>query len=697
MSKTMTETPNEYDDLLEGSDHPWRKRIIGLVALAGLIAVGAYVLWSIVLGGGGSSAAETQTATVQRGSIALTVSTTGVAVAQSTADLSFEQSGTVSAVNVALGQEVKQGEILAEIEPDELESAVTTAELNLASAQAQLDDLLAEPTASERASADQSLLQAQASLDEAEDALQDVLDGPSDTELRAAEQAVASAQSQLAKAEESREGLYSASDDAVAAAEQALEKAQDALDNAELAADSAGDGVSSAEAALYSAETDYCGSSEEDVSRCATRGAYCYGLDYDVSFCTGRAAPVSSEDQDTLQDVTTGGEPEPAAKAASVFAANASYLNALASKNSADDAVESARADLEAAQADLEEAKEGPSSTDIAAADVEVAAAQLALDEADANLDELKAGPTEEDVADAQNNVDAATAALAVAQAKWDDVYDGADALEIELQRGQVRQAEEAVEEAQQNLEDAQLTAPFDGTVAELNITVGDEVGGGAADAAIVLSTPDAVYLSLTITESDVTSVQVGQSGIATFDALEGQAFPITIESVGTNPTTTQGVVTYQAQASVQTGSFAGAAGAASSGAASESAAPTGTAAADTAAKPLPGMNASVTITVAQAQDVLTVPESAIQTEGPNSVVEVLNDDGTTENVIVQTGLSDGSNIEITQGLEEGQTVVISSRAATASAAATQTAATQQGAMPEGGMPPGGPTEGSAP
>jgi MYXO-CTERM domain-containing protein len=44
MNEIMTETPNEYDDLLEGADHPWRKRIIGLLALAALVAAGAYAL-----------------------------------------------------------------------------------------------------------------------------------------------------------------------------------------------------------------------------------------------------------------------------------------------------------------------------------------------------------------------------------------------------------------------------------------------------------------------------------------------------------------------------------------------------------------------------------------------------------------------------------------------------------------------------
>jgi multidrug efflux pump subunit AcrA (membrane-fusion protein) len=112
-------------------------------------------------------------------------------------------------------------------------------------------------------------------------------------------------------------------------------------------------------------------------------------------------------------------------------------------------------------------------------------------------------------------------------------------------------------------------------------------------------------------------------------------------------------------------------------------------------------MNASVTITVDQAQDVLTVPSQAIQTEGFRSVVEVQKDDGSTEKVAVQTGLTDGTNTEITQGLEEGQTVVITGRAATS---ANQTTGFPQGGfniiIGEGGPEGGGPSfrsEGSAP
>ena len=736
----MSKKVNEYDDLLDGTEHRWRNRLIGLVVLAALVALGAYALWAIVLSDGGSSAAGVQTATVEKGSITKTFSTTGVAVAQSTASLSFGQAGVVSAVNAALGQEVKQGEILAEIVSDELQSSVTTAEVNLASAQAKLDDLQNGPTKSDLASADQSLTQAQGNYDQAERALQDLLDGPSESELRSAEQAVASAQSQLIKAQTSSTDLYSASDDAVAAAEDAVTKAEDALANAKRTAANANDSLVMAKISLLSAAATYCDTKGhlslthvcgDDIHIPLTDSTVHQLTDSisDEITASGEITVAGAVSDDVQQgpeptaeptvEPTPSPTPEPTAEAASgstasenivkaatsLISANSSYKNAQASKSSADNAIVSAEADIETSKNDLAEAKNGPSSADIAAADVAVASAQLALDDANAKLAELKQGSTQDDLDDTQRNLDAATAGLVVAQAKRDDVYDGADPQDIALQRDQVRQAELSVKQARKNLEKAQIIAPFDGTVAALNIEVGEEVGASGGDAAITLNTPDALRLRLTITESDVLDVEADQSGTALFDAVGERPFPIVIDSVGTNPTTTQGVITYEAWARILTGLPTGAAGALPSGASRRGAALAGTpvpggtppagigelpVGADTSAKPLPGMNASVTIIVDQAQDVLVVPAQAIQTEGFRSVVEVQKDDGSTEKVAVQTGLTDGTNTEITQGLEEGQTIVITGR--TASAQATQTAGFPQGGFGfrEGGFESGG-------
>jgi len=859
----MSEALSDYGDLLDGAEHRWRNRLVGLAALAVLVGAGAYALWAVVLSGGGSATAEIQTATVQRGSISKTVSTTGTVAAQSTTDLSFDQSGRVSAVHVTLGQKVKAGDVLAELESDELQDALTTAEVNLSSAQTRLSQLLKGSTESELASADQSLVQAQASYDQANRALQDLLEGPIASERLSAEQAVVSAQAnydqanralsdltaaptdserlsaeqgvtsaqaqldqanralsdlqapptaseqlsaqqavtsaqaQLDQAEASRAQLDSASEDAIAAAEAAVTKAQNALDNAERTAANAADSLTSAGLSLTAEETAYC-AIDNTLSPPTS-----------PSFCTTGAAPISSTDEAALLNIKATGTPAAlATHAASVLLASTSYKNALSTKASADAAVQSAQVDLAAAQSDLAKAEQGPSSEDIAKADAAVTAAQQALDAANAKLAELNQGPTQSELATAQENVKTATAALdtakaklaelgqgpmqsdlekaqgnvetaaaaldvakaklaelnqgsteseietaqdnvetaaaalAATQAKVNETYAGSTPEDIALQRNQLQLAELSVKQAQKNLEGAKLVAPFDGTVAALNVEVGEVVAGAGGDAAIVLNTPDAVRLNLTITESDLPNVKAGQSGTAVFDALEGSEFPIVIDSVGVSPTTTQGVVTYQVRARFVTGATAGTTGATPQGtpggrrstlggAAGASATPpagvpavgatppagvgapggnaappvgtpvagatpaagvsTPQATATSEAKPLPGMNATVTIIVAQAQNVLVIPDRAIQTEGQNSVVEVQKDDGSTERLVVETGLSDGTNTEIVRGLEEGQTIIIPGRATT-SAQATPRTGTQGGGITFefGGGPPGG-------
>ena len=71
------------------------------------------------------------------------------------------------------------------------------------------------------------------------------------------------------------------------------------------------------------------------------------------------------------------------------------------------------------------------------------------------------------------------------------------------------------------------------------------------------------------------------------------------------------------------------------------------------------GMNASATITTEERKDVLTLPMNALQEQGDRTFVYTEQDaegnlSGETE---IQTGLTDGNTVEITDGLEEGDTV----------------------------------------
>ena len=138
-----------YDDLLDIPEHHLRNRIIAVAVVAAIVAGATYGVYSMFFSGGGTTQAQAQTATVDRGNVTKSVSTSGVVSAQQTTQLAFQESGKVTAVNVALGQTVKQGDVLAEVDPSDMQTALDTANGNLLTAQLKLNQLLQGSTASQ--------------------------------------------------------------------------------------------------------------------------------------------------------------------------------------------------------------------------------------------------------------------------------------------------------------------------------------------------------------------------------------------------------------------------------------------------------------------------------------------------------------------------------------------------------------------
>ena len=69
------------------------------------------------------------------------------------------------------------------------------------------------------------------------------------------------------------------------------------------------------------------------------------------------------------------------------------------------------------------------------------------------------------------------------------------------------------------------------------------------------------------------------------------------------------------------------------------------------------GMSATCEIIIESAEDVIAVPVEAIQTSDEGKYVVVINDDGTTTNTIVETGISSDAYIEIKSGITENTKV----------------------------------------
>ncbi len=147
---------------------------------------------------------------------------------------------------------------------------------------------------------------------------------------------------------------------------------------------------------------------------------------------------------------------------------------------------------------------------------------------------------------------------------------------------------------------------------------------------AFTLSPDETMNLTISVDELDILSIAEGQSADIIFDALENQTFTGTVTSISGTASVNGGVAKYTVEIEMEKDD-----------------------------NMRIGMNASATIKVEDAEDILLIPSAALQERGDSTFVYTgQSEDGTlTDEVEVETGLSDGSNVEITSGLSEGDTV----------------------------------------
>jgi HlyD family secretion protein len=338
-----------------------------------------------------------------------------------------------------------------------------------------------------------------------------------------------------------------------------------------------------------------------------------------------------------------------------------------------------AEANLAAAQARLDQLK-NPSPADVAAAQASVASAEAALAQ-------LKT-PTQTDLTIAKSDLDKAQAAVARAQAEYDRIggannpliamtpqalalqqatLDYQKALAIYTAKtsptdSQLKQAQAAVEQARAQLirltnpspadlssaqanidqaraardlakvrlEDTILRAPFDGIVTRVDLDLGSFVAAGR----VVITVADASELrvKLSIDETDIARVKVGQEVAINLDAYPDVTIKARVTDVAAVATLTQGVVTYLVTVTLTPE--------------------------DVPVKI--GMTANANIVVAHRENVLLVPNRAVRALGNKRLVTVPRGQGQTEDVEVKLGMANDQETEVVSGVSEGQPLVIS-------------------------------------
>jgi len=148
-------------------------RWIILAVVVVVLVVGGLFLWRGVAAR--NAAVEVQTATVERGTLRVTVTASGSIEPAEEVNLSFDLPGRVAGVAVDLGDQVQEGQPLAWLETDELERAVAQAEINLRQAELRLERLQEPADEADIRQAEHAVAQAAAALEVAQLNLTSVL------------------------------------------------------------------------------------------------------------------------------------------------------------------------------------------------------------------------------------------------------------------------------------------------------------------------------------------------------------------------------------------------------------------------------------------------------------------------------------------------------------------------------------------
>ena len=549
-----------------------KKKIIGVVCgVVAVAVVGGYLL----LNQNSGAAVMVSTETLQQMDLQNTVSLTGVVESETDRKVYSTLSYLVESVNVQVGDVVQAGDVLAQLDTEQLE-------MDIAQQQAAVD-----------ASNSQSAHQIEVNRKAYENAVENYENGldsnaisaesgvnQAESSLTQAEYGVDSAQLQVDAAEaavrDARENYYITRDQLngnIDDAREALDEAEDALAEAQAAYNSAvaeanlqvsgaQSALTAASQALTEAETEWNQFQEkhrQEYEKAQTEWSTAKTAYEDAYIAYNKAVAEGKDESEILS------------LAGDMNKAEAAYNAAQTEYDQVKAEWEPEQAKYEAAQAAYEDAQAAYATASSAASSVEssaysgVASAQTGVASAEAQLDaarDARNGSTltqlEQGIASANRSVDSAELQEDIAKAQQDAAEQSADTakqqqaatensiaqqidtLKDNLIGSQIaaqstKSQEIAIQSLQDTLADATITAPVSGVVTAVYAEEG-QPGNGLL---FVIEDTDALKITTNIREYDVGNIEVGM--------------PVVIRSDATGDKEISGTVTYIAPAANKT------------------------------------------------------------------------------------------------------------------------------------------------
>jgi RND family efflux transporter MFP subunit len=228
----------------------------------------------------------------------------------------------------------------------------------------------------------------------------------------------------------------------------------------------------------------------------------------------------------------------------------------------------------------------------------------------------------------AERALDLARADLAAVEAK--------SAANISVLTAVIPQVEATLAEARVRLSYATITAPIGGVVGTVTTQVGETVAAGFnAPIFVTLIDLDRLQVDAFVDEVDIGKVRTGQKAIFTVDSYPSEEFTGTVTAIYPRAVIQDNVVYYDVVISLDE--------------------PHGD-------RLRPEMTTSVTILLDERKDVLAIPTAAVRRESGKNFVRVPDEarpDAPPQTREVKLGWRDGGWVEVTNGLQEGEIVLL--------------------------------------
>jgi macrolide-specific efflux system membrane fusion protein len=179
----------------------------------------------------------------------------------------------------------------------------------------------------------------------------------------------------------------------------------------------------------------------------------------------------------------------------------------------------------------------------------------------------------------------------------------------------------------------ATITAPIGGTIASVTTQQGETVAAGLnTPTFITIIDLNKLEVNAYVDETDVGKIGVGQEALFTVDTFADKDFKGKVTAIYPRAVLQENVVNYITLISIE----------------------------NSEGKLKPDMTANVTITLKKKKGVIAVPGAAVVREGGKKFVMLQAKDGKATRREVKTGWKEGSYLEITTGVKEGDVVLIS-------------------------------------